>query len=197
MDQRSPDEIPKCENRAFSGPISPSERPHANALALQKTTSSTVGRRDVQTIFALVASSILIFGLLPLAAELLWAPQEHASDVDHPIAPVFLVDINSASAGELALLPQVGPVLAERIVAERAEGGPFQSVDELKRTRGMGAERINRLRPLLVAKPLVSPEDQGTYRAAKLPVNDGADSLLTPRADLGREGISYDRPNSP
>jgi competence protein ComEA len=41
------------------------------------------------------------------------------------------VNINTASAAELALLPGIGEVRAERIVQSRREDGPFASVDEL------------------------------------------------------------------
>lgn len=41
------------------------------------------------------------------------------------------VNINTASADELALLPGIGEVRAERIARSRQEDGPFASVDEL------------------------------------------------------------------
>ena len=48
------------------------------------------------------------------------------------------VNLNSASARELALLNGVGPVLASRIVADRVSKGAFESVDDLQRVRGIG-----------------------------------------------------------
>ena len=45
--------------------------------------------------------------------------------------------INSGSAEELATLRGVGPVLAERIVAERDERGPFRSPADLARVKGI------------------------------------------------------------
>jgi competence protein ComEA len=49
-----------------------------------------------------------------------------------------LVDLNSASAGELDALPGIGPVLAQRIVDHRNRHGPFRSVDELDDVPGIG-----------------------------------------------------------
>lgn len=56
------------------------------------------------------------------------------------------LDLNRATADDLARLPGVGPALAARIVAAR-ETGAFDSVDDLVRVRGLGRGRIERLRP--------------------------------------------------
>ncbi|MGH7389562.1 MAG: ComEA family DNA-binding protein [Candidatus Rokuibacteriota bacterium] len=58
------------------------------------------------------------------------------------------LDLNRATADDLARLPGVGPALAARIIAARQAGG-FDSVDDLTRVRGLGRGRIERLRPLL------------------------------------------------
>jgi len=49
-----------------------------------------------------------------------------------------LININSATASELDALPGIGPVLADRIVAERETNGPFTSLDDLARVSGVG-----------------------------------------------------------
>jgi competence ComEA-like helix-hairpin-helix protein len=59
------------------------------------------------------------------------------------------LDLNQASAAELTGLPGLGPILAARIVDTREREGAFPSVDDLRRVRGLGAARIERLRPLL------------------------------------------------
>ena len=59
------------------------------------------------------------------------------------------VDVNLASAAELERLPGVGPALAARIVEARARDGPFGSVDDLRRVRGVGGPTLERLRPRL------------------------------------------------
>jgi competence protein ComEA len=63
------------------------------------------------------------------------------------------MDINQASAGDLELLPRIGPTLAERILEERARGGPFRSVDDLRRVRGIGPRTVELLRPLATVDP--------------------------------------------
>lgn len=47
------------------------------------------------------------------------------------------ININTAKANELRALPDIGPKLADRIVAYRKEHGPFQSVHHLTEVRGI------------------------------------------------------------
>lgn len=58
---------------------------------------------------------------------------------------VCRINVNAATAEQLQLLPRVGPVVAERIVAAR----PFASVDDLRRVRGIGEKTLDNLRPLV------------------------------------------------
>jgi len=59
------------------------------------------------------------------------------------------LDLNEAGVDDLARLPGVGPGLAQRIVAARNADGRFSSVDDLRRVRGLGRVRRERLRPLV------------------------------------------------
>jgi competence ComEA-like helix-hairpin-helix protein len=71
---------------------------------------------------------------------------------------VFQVDLNQANWPELALLPGVGELLARKIVAYRTEHGPFTSVDELVNISGLGATKVENLRPFVVAIQTEEPE---------------------------------------
>lgn len=64
-------------------------------------------------------------------------------------APVGPVNLNTASAAQLQSLPGIGPVLAQRIVAERERTGPFRQVDDLRRIRGIKDKIIDKLRPFV------------------------------------------------
>ncbi|MEM9415006.1 MAG: helix-hairpin-helix domain-containing protein [Planctomycetota bacterium] len=59
------------------------------------------------------------------------------------------VDLNTATAQQLELLPHIGPVRAAAIVAARVEHGPFGSIDELIQVPGIGSATIDKLRPHL------------------------------------------------
>lgn len=59
------------------------------------------------------------------------------------------VNLNTAGAEELAELPKVGPVLAQRIVGWRKEHGPFKTVEELDAVDGVGPKMLETLLPLV------------------------------------------------
>ena len=55
------------------------------------------------------------------------------------------VDINRATEDELRTLPGIGGVLASRIVEARERDGPFASLDDLRRVKGLGRSKIEKL----------------------------------------------------
>lgn len=64
-----------------------------------------------------------------------------------------VVDVNAATAEELAALPGIGPALAERIVRWRRTHGRFGSVDALAEVPGIGPALLERLRTQVRATP--------------------------------------------
>lgn len=58
------------------------------------------------------------------------------------------LDPNVATAGDLDLLPGVGPSLAARIIEARKQG-PFLVPEDLRRVRGIGKKTLERLMPFL------------------------------------------------
>lgn len=66
--------------------------------------------------------------------------------------PDMRLDLNSASADELRVLPGIGPNLSERIVADRNGNGPFASIDELQRVYGIGERTIEAIRPYVLVE---------------------------------------------
>jgi comEA protein len=58
-----------------------------------------------------------------------------------------LVNINTATAEELQLLPGIGEARAKAVIALRKQNGGFKSVDELVQVKGIGATALERLRP--------------------------------------------------
>lgn len=63
------------------------------------------------------------------------------------------VDINTADADTLRILPGVGPAIARRIVEDREVNGSYQSLSELTRVRGIGPRTVARFARLAAALP--------------------------------------------
>lgn len=59
------------------------------------------------------------------------------------------LDVNTATAGELALLPALDATLASAIVRDRAENGPFASLPQLTRVPGVTPDVYLAARPYL------------------------------------------------
>ncbi len=64
-----------------------------------------------------------------------------------------LIDVNAATPEDLAAVPGLSARLAVSVVAERICKGPFKSLDDLIRVRGIGPTRLARARPYLAIKP--------------------------------------------
>jgi len=59
------------------------------------------------------------------------------------------ININTADASQLALLPRIGPSVAQKIVAFRKDNGPFKSADDLLLVPGIGEKTFALLKPYL------------------------------------------------
>jgi competence protein ComEA len=74
-----------------------------------------------------------------------------------------LVDLNEGTPDELAHLPGIGAVLAGRIVAHRTSHGAFRRVEDLVLVPGIGAKRLQQLRPYVGVRAPTSRMDRGPY----------------------------------
>lgn len=73
-------------------------------------------------------------GLAPPGQPYAAAPMAAAPPPD----PSAVVNINTATEAELQTLSGIGEVRARDIIVNRMQYGPFRSVDDLKRVRGIG-----------------------------------------------------------
>lgn len=60
--------------------------------------------------------------------------------------PEGMVNINTADEKELDKLPGVGPAMAKRIVEYRTENGAFQAPEEIKRVKGIGDAKYEKMK---------------------------------------------------
>jgi competence protein ComEA len=69
-----------------------------------------------------------------------------------PLAATALsgvVNVNTASAEELSLLPGVGPARARAIVELRQQRGGFKRIEDLLEVKGIGEASLAKLKPYL------------------------------------------------
>ena len=84
-----------------------------------------------------LASALLLAGLA-LGGP---APAQQAD------AAPGVVNVNTATAEELEMLPGIGPSKARAILEARQQKGRFQSLDELEEVKGIGRSTVEQLRP--------------------------------------------------
>ncbi|GGD71772.1 ComEA family DNA-binding protein [Paenibacillus nasutitermitis] len=63
------------------------------------------------------------------------------------------INLNRATAAELDALPGIGEAKARAIVADREKNGPFRSVDDLLRVKGIGPKLLEKMKASIVVTP--------------------------------------------
>jgi len=70
-----------------------------------------------------------------------------AASLARPLQSGERIDLDRADVTEITRLPRIGPALAQRIVAWRAEHGPIGSLARLDSVSGVGPHLLDALRP--------------------------------------------------
>ncbi len=85
-----------------------------------------------------------------------------------PLGAAGPVDINTADAQTLAQqLDGVGPAKAQAIIEYRQANGPFKSVDDLEKVKGIGKSTLEKNRSRMAVGAGQAPTGQGGAPAAK------------------------------
>jgi len=72
-----------------------------------------------------------------------------AAQLSRPLMPGERIDLDHADVSEITRLPRVGPALAQRIVAWRAEHGSIGTLARLDSVPGVGAKLLDAIRPFV------------------------------------------------
>ena len=59
------------------------------------------------------------------------------------------VNLNTATAEQLATIPGVGPKMAERILDYRQKNGGFKKIEDLMNVSGVGEKSLLKMKPLI------------------------------------------------
>lgn len=98
----------------------------------------------------LLSLGILVLAILGLQQLLRLATPARRIEVVSPAnAPAFQLDVNTATWVEWMQLEGIGETTARNIVADRSERGPFHSINDVQRVRGIGPATLAKIRPSL------------------------------------------------
>lgn len=73
----------------------------------------------------------------------------HTASSTSPASSAGLININTASQAELESLPYIGPSLAQRIIEYREQNGPFKSIEDIQKVKGIGPAIFAKIKDLI------------------------------------------------
>jgi len=71
-----------------------------------------------------------------------------------------VVNLNTATATQIATLPGIGEKAAERIIEYREKNGGFKKIEELMNVKGIGEKSFLKLKPLITVGDSKRATDQ-------------------------------------
>jgi len=93
---------------------------------------------------ALPFAVALVFITSPLLAQRATKPPVTATAVSMEV-----VNLNSATAAQIASLPGIGPKTADLVVQYRQKNGPFKKIEEIMNVRGVGEKSFLKIKDRL------------------------------------------------
>jgi competence protein ComEA len=110
----------------------------------------------LRSVLTFVAFTLAVAGFSSPAA----AQAKSSSSRSAKATTTGVVNINSASATEIATLPGIGAKTAARIIEYRQKNGPFKKVEELMNVRGIGEKNFLKLKPQLAVGAAKAEHEQ-------------------------------------
>jgi comEA protein len=106
-------------------------------------------KEDTMKTFA--ATVALTLALAPFAAHDASAGQRGAKTESAASAEV--INLNTATAAQIATLPGIGPKAADLVVEYRQKNGGFKKVEEIMNVRGIGEKTFLKLKNRITVAP--------------------------------------------
>jgi competence protein ComEA len=91
------------------------------------------------------AVCVLMLSVAPTATP----AQKKSAKPGNTTAVTTPVNINTATAAQLEVLPGLGPKTAQLIVEHRQKSGGFKKIEELMNIKGIGEKSFLKLKPMI------------------------------------------------
>lgn len=143
---------PPCPSGLNEGDTPIADRPRApesrDKPRLSKESSpQNPAASDTRGIAVIVVAVVGLLGTHALVGRFRGGEVELRRLPEHQFE--FRLDVNAANEIELQHLPGIGPKLAARIVEDRTIHGPFESIENIQRVKGIGPKTLENIRPYL------------------------------------------------
>jgi len=93
---------------------------------------------------------IMMAAIAAIALSASTASAQARPGASQPVATAAApVNLNTATAEQLATIPGVGEKTAERIIEYRQKNGSFKKIEELMNVRGVGEKSFLKMKPLI------------------------------------------------
>jgi competence protein ComEA len=96
-----------------------------------------------RALLATVVALVLCAGAATTSA------QKPAAKPASSAAAGAVVNLNTATASQIATLPGIGEKAAQRIIEYREKNGGFKKIEELMNVKGIGEKSFLKLKPLI------------------------------------------------
>ena len=94
-------------------------------------------------------SALVLVAALVFASSTLVAQRATKPAVTATVVSTQVVNLNSATAAQIASLPGIGPKTAELVVQYRTKNGPFKKIEEVMNVRGIGEKSFLKIKDQL------------------------------------------------
>ena len=106
--------------------------------------------------FILIAT-LALWSVSPLLAQTAAKPVKSAKPVV-AAASTEIINLNTATAAQIATLPGIGPKTADLIVQYRQKNGMYKKIEEIMNVRGVGEKSFLKLKNRITVTP---PKPEG------------------------------------
>lgn len=97
----------------------------------------------IRSMLVLVAAVVFISSPLAAAQRATKPPMAAA------VVSTDVINLNSATAAQIASLPGIGPKTADLVVQYRTKNGPFKKIEEIMNVRGVGEKSFLKIKDRL------------------------------------------------